>query len=195
MAICKKKIVLNIILTILIIFNIKTAFTEVNFKSLETKKVSYIDFFILKFESTLIRRSQILRRQLITTRVQYSSVGVEVDFDKKSEKISINIHAIMDKARYSKKKYIQKLSDCNQVRNLIFYNKHGYKFFSQKRDPALSTNLMIDLFKSNFFSNLSFNEKEKEFLLNKMFINIKIFHPVAKQELSCSGKVNDYELI
>ena len=54
---------------------------------------------------------------------------------------------------------------------------------------------MIDLFKSNFFSNLSFNEKEKEFLLNKMFINIKIFHPVAKQELSCSGKVNDYELI
>ena len=195
MAICKKKIVLNIILTILIIFNIKPAYTEVNFKSLETKKVSYIDFFILKFESTLIRRSQILRRQLITTRVQYSSVGVEVDFDKKSEKISINIHAIMDKARYSKKKYIQKLSDCNQVRNLIFYNKHGYKFFSQKRDPALSTNLMIDLFKSNFFSNLSFNEKEKEFLLNKMFINIKIFHPVAKQELSCSGKVNDYELI
>ena len=180
---------------ILIIFNIKPAYTEVNFKSLETKKVSYIDFFILKFESTLIRRSQILRRQLITTRVQYSSVGVEVDFDKKSEKISINIHAIMDKARYSKKKYIQKLSDCNQVRNLIFYNKHGYKFFSQKRDPALSTNLMIDLFKSNFFSNLSFNEKEKEFLLNKMFINIKIFHPVAKQELSCSGKVNDYELI
>ncbi len=195
MAICKKKIVLNIILTILIIFNIKPAYTEVNFKSLETKKVSYIDFFILKFESTLIRRSQILRRQLITTRVQYSSVGVEVDFDKKSEKISINIHAIMDKARYSKKKYIQKISDCNQVRNLIFYNKHGYKFFSQKRDPALSTNLMIDLFKSNFFSNLSFNEKEKEFLLNKMFINIKIFHPVAKQELSCSGKVNDYELI
>jgi len=195
MAICKKKIVLNIILTILIIFNIKPAYTEVNFKSLETKKVPYIDFFILKFESMLIRRSQILRRQLITTRVQYSSVGVEVDFDKKSEKISINIHAIMDKVRYSKKKYIQKLSDCNQVRNLIFYNKHGYKFFSQKRDPALSTNIMIDLFKSNFFSNLSFNEKEKEFLLNKMFINIKIFHPVAKQELSCSGKVNDYELI
>ena len=101
----------------------------------------------------------------------------------------------MDRNRYSKKKYSQKLTDCNQVRNLIFYNKHGYKFFSQKRDPALSTNLMIDLFKSNFFSNLSFNEKEKEFLLNKMFINIKIFHPVAKQELSCSGKVNDYELI
>ena len=194
MAICKKKIVLNIILTILIIFNIKPAYTEVNFKSLETKKVPYIDFFILKFESMLIRRSQILRRQLITTRVQYSSVGVEVDFDKKSEKISINIHAIMDKARYSKKKYIQKLSDCNQVRNLIFYNKHGYKFFSQKRDPNLSVDIMENLFKENFFENYDFSKQEIDFLLSKMFVKVTIFHPINKTKLSCSGKINDYEL-
>ena len=70
----------------------------------------------------------------------------------------------MDKNRYSKKKYKQKLSDCNQVRNLIFYRKNGYKFFTQKRDPALSVDIMEDIFKEVFFNNVSFEEKEIEFL-------------------------------
>ena len=195
MAICKKKIIINIILSALLIFAvIKPADAELNFKSFETKKVSYMDFFLLKFESLLIRRSQALRKQVIATRVQYSNIGIQVDFDNKKEKISINIYAIMDRIRYKKKHYIQKLSDCNQVRNLIFYQKHGYKFFTQKRDPAFSESVMEDIFKEVFFDNLSFNEKEKFFLVKKMFVNVTIFHPITKRELSCSGKANDYEL-
>ena len=153
-----------------------------------------MDFFLLKFESLLIRRSQVLRKQLLATRVQYSNIGIQVDFDNKKEKISINIYAIMDRIRYKKKNYIQKLSDCNQVRNLIFYQKHGYKFFTQKRDPAFSQSVMEDIFKEVFFDKLSFNEKEKFFLVKKMFVNVTIFHPITKRELSCSGKANDYEL-
>ena len=195
MAICKKKIIINIILSALLIFAvIKPADAELNFKSFETKKVSYMDFFLLKFESLLIRRSQMLRKQLLATRVQYSNIGIQVDFDNKKEKISINIYAIMDRIRYKKKNYIQKLSDCNQVRNLIFYQKHGYKFFTQKRDPAFSEDVMEDIFKRVFFDNLSFNEKEKFFLVGKMFVDVTIFHPITKRELSCSGKANDYEL-
>ena len=195
MAICKKRIIINIILNIIIIFSvIKPGHTELNFKSLETKQVSYLDFFLLKFENTLNKRSLILRKQLLATRVQYSNIGIGVDFDNKREKISIKIYAVMDKNRYSKKKYKQKLSDRNQVRNLIFYQKHGYKFFTQKRDPALSQGVMEDIFKDAFFNNLSFNEREIKFLLNKMFVNVTIFHPLKKKELSCSGKVNDYEL-
>ena len=194
MAICKK-IITTIILGFLLIFvAIKPGYTELNFKDFQSKKVPYLDFFLLKFENSLTRRSQILRRQLFATRVQYSSIGVEVNFDKKNEKISINIYAIMDKHRYSKKNYAQKLSDCNQVRNLIFYQKHGYKFFTQKRDPAFSQDAMEDIFKKVFFNNLSFNEKEIEFLLNKMFVNVTIFHPIKKRELFCSGKANAYEL-
>jgi len=152
MAICEKKIIINIILSALLIFAvIKPADAELNFKSFETKKVSYMDFFLLKFESLLIRRSQALRKQVFATRVQYSNIGIQVDFDNKKEKISINIYAIMDRIRYKKKKYIQKLSDCNQVRNLIFYQKHGYKFFTQKRDPAFSEGVMEDIFKRVFF--------------------------------------------
>ena len=117
-----------------------------------------------------------------------------MDFDNKKEKITVNIYAIMDKNRYSKKNYKQKLSDCNQVRNLIFYQKHGYKFFTLKRDPALSQGVMKDIFKDAFFNNHSFNEREIKFLLNRMFVNVTIFHPLKKKELFCSGKVNDYEL-
>ena len=117
MAICKKKIIINIILSALLIFAvIKPADAELNFKSFETKKVSYMDFFLLKFESLLIRRSQALKKQLFATRVQYSNIGIQVDFDNKKEKISINIYAIMDRIRYTKKNYIPKLSDCSIVK-------------------------------------------------------------------------------
>ena len=179
---------------LLIFAVIKPGYAELNFKSLETKKVPYLDFFLLKFESTLTKRSQVLRRQLFATRIQYSNIGIQVDFDNEKEKITVNIYAIMDRNRYSKKNYAQKLSDCNQVRNLIFYQKHGYKFFTQKRDPTLSQSAMEDIFKDAFFNNLSFNEKEIKFLLNKMFVNVTILHPVKEKELSCSGKINDYEL-
>ena len=100
----------------------------------------------------------------------------------------------MDRNIYQKKKYIQKLSDCNQVRNLIFYQKHGYKFFTQKRDPSLSQDLMNDIFKEVFFNNLSLNEKEIQFLTDRSFVKVTILHPIKKSELSCSGKANDYEL-
>ena len=195
MVICEKKIIINIILSVLLILAvIKPGYAEINFKSFETKKVSYLDFFLLKFENKITKRSQVLRRQLFATRVQYSNIGIQVDFDNKKEKITVNIYAIMDKNRYSKKNYKQKLSDCNQVRNLIFYQKHGYKFFTQKRDPALSQGVMKDIFKDAFFNNHSFNEREIKFLLNRMFVNVTILHPLKKKELSCSGKVNDYEL-
>ena len=195
MVICEKKIIINIILSVLLILAvIKPGYAEINFKSFETKKVSYLDFFLLKFENTITKRSRVLKRQLFATRVQYSNIGIQVDFDNKKEKITVNIYAIMDKNRYSKKNYKQKLSDCNQVRNLIFYQKHGYKFFTQKRDPELSQSVMKDIFKDAFFNNHSFNEREIKFLLNRMFVNVTIFHPLKKKELFCSGKVNDYEL-
>ena len=191
---CKKKF-LNIILSLFLIFIFTSlSYGSQTFKQLENKKVPYLDFFLLKFENTINKRVQILKGQLFALRVQYSDVGIQVNFDKKKEEIFINIYAIMDKRRYSKKRYKQKLSDCNQVRNLIFYKKHGYKFFTQKRDPALSQGIMEDIFKEAFFNNINFNEKEIIFLLDKMFVKVTIFHPIEKRELSCYGKVNDYEL-
>ena len=194
MVTCKKKII-NITISLFFIFIVTNfSYSSETFKQLENKKVSYLDFFLLKLENTINKRAHILRRQLLATRVQYSSIGIQVDLNNKKEEIFINMYAIMDKNRYSKKKYNQKLSDCNQVRNLIFYNKHGYKFFTQKRDPAFSQGIMEDIFREVFFNNINFNEKEINFLLDKMFVNVTILHPITKRELSCYGKVNEYEL-
>ena len=100
----------------------------------------------------------------------------------------------MDKKRYSKKRYKIKLKDCNQVRNLIFYRKHGYKFFTQKRDPAFTQEIMEEIFVKVFFDNMSFEEDEIKFLLDKMLVKVTIFNPIKKQELNCFGKINQYEL-
>ena len=195
MVICKKKIIISIFFTTLLIFCfINSGYADLTFKKLENKKVPFLDFFLLKFETTLVKRSQILRSQAFVTRIQYQNINIQIDYDKKGEKIFIEMYAVMDKNRYSKKNYAQKLSDCNQIRNLIFYQRAGYKFFTQKRDPILSKGTMEDIFKEVFFSNISFNEEEIDFLLNKMFVDVTIFHPITKRELSCSGKANDYEL-
>ena len=39
-----------------------------------------------------------------------------------------------------------------------------------------------------------FTEEEMNFLINNMFVKVTVFHPINKNELSCSGKINDYEL-
>ena len=195
MEICRKIKFTIIFLSFFFIFIfINLSYAQVNFKKLEEKNVPYLDFFLLKFENKLIRRSQFLRSQWLATRVQYSAVIVDMNFDKKEKKINIGLYAAMDANRYKKKRYKQKLRDCNQVRNLILYKKTGYKFFTQKRDPYLSKDEMENIFKEVFFNNLSFSDKEIEFLTNNMFINVTIFHPINKTELICSGKINDYEL-
>ena len=195
MAICNNNNFFFITLNFfLILFFINLSYAEINFKKLEDKKVSYLDFFLLKFENELTKRANVLGAQTFATRVQYSSIGIQVNFDDEKKAIITEIYAIMNKMRYSKKKYIQKVSDCNQVRNLMFYRKSGYKFFSQKRDPSLSQDIMEDIFEEVFLNNLSLNEKEIDFLSNNMFVKVTIYHPVNKEELICSGKINQYEL-
>ena len=53
---------------------------------------------------------------------------------------------------------------------------------------------MKEIFKEAFFKNLSLNEKEIQFLTDRSFVKVTILHPIKKSELSCHGKVNDYEL-
>ena len=170
------------------------SYGSASFNSLSNKQTSYLDFLLLKLENKLINRVGMLGTQMFPSRVQYSHVGIEINYGKKIEKIFIEVQAIMDKSRYSKKKYKQKLSDCNVVRNLIFYQKTGYKFFTQKRDLYLSEELMKKIFKKDFLSNLTLNDNEIKFLMENMMVRVNIIHPVNKTKLVCSGNINDFEL-
>ena len=102
MAICKK-FTLNIIFRLFLLLVLTNySYGNESFQKLENKKVSYLDFFLLKFENTINKRAQILRRQMFQTRVQYSNIGIQVNFDEKKKEILINVYAIMDKRRYTK---------------------------------------------------------------------------------------------
>ena len=154
------KLIIKFFILITAALLINTSYADITFENIKDKKVSYLDFFLLKLENKLISRSSYLRRQLFATRVQYSHIS----------------------------------TDCNQVRNLIFYRKHGYKFFTQKRDPAFTQEIMEEIFVKVFFDNMSFEEDEIKFLLDKMLVKVTIFNPIKKQELNCFGKINQYEL-
>ena len=192
----KKTKLINFFFTTLLFIILVNNFSHssVNFNSFANKQTSYLDFLLLKLENKLVNRAGILGSQMYPSRVQYSRIGIEINYDKKIGKIFIEMQAIMDKNRYSKKKYKQKLSDCNIVRNLIFYQKNGYKFFTQKRDLYLSEELMEKIFKESYLSNLTLNDNEIKFLMENMLVKVNVIHPVDKTKLVCSGNVNDFEL-
>ena len=181
MEICKKKIFFILFLIFFILTG--TTFSQIDFKKLGDKKVSYLDFFLLKFETTIAKRSQVLRRQMFATRVQYSSINVQVDFDNKRQEIFINIYAVMDKNRYEKKRYEQKLSDCNQIRNKIFVKKYGYSFFKQTLNYAVNEENLSEVINNEILNISSLDKNLKQSILDNTIIKIKVIHPKKERNI------------
>ena len=156
----------------------------------KNKKTSYLDFILLKIENRLIQRHGLLGAQFMALRIQYQSVGSQVDFSEKESKITISIIGVMDKERYSKKKYIPKISDCNILRNILLYGKHGYNLF-QKRNRFLTNVDMEEIFLSRFLGNLSLSEKEKNYIVDNTFARVQIIDPVRGNDIFCVGKITE----
>ena len=75
------------IISSLINEKIATSDTTQISNQLENRKVSYLDFFLLKTENNLYKRAQVLRTQVIATRVQYSYINTKIEYNK--DKIQI----------------------------------------------------------------------------------------------------------
>ena len=179
------KIILALIFSLLC----QTGLLATSFKELkETKKTSYLDFILLKIEQKLIQRHGYLRAQALPLRIQYQNIGSQVDFIEKDSKIEITIMGIMDKRRYSKKKYIPKVTDCNVLRNLLLYKKYGYNIF-QKKNSSLTVDYMQDYFKNIFLSNMSLTDKEQDFIVRNIKIKVNIIDPVRGNDLFCYGSL------
>ena len=95
----------------------------------------------------------------------------------------------MDKTRYSKKKYIPKISDCNILRNILLYGKYGYNLIFQKRNSFLTNADMENIFLSRFLGNLSLTDKEKEYIMKNTFVRSQIIDPVRGNDIFCTGRV------
>ena len=168
----------------------QVSFAEAIFKDLkESKKASLLDFVLLKIEQRLIQRHGLMGAQPLALRLQYQSVGSQVDFSKKDSKIVISIIGVMDKRRYSEKKYTPKISDCNVLRNILMYGKYGYNLIFQKRNNFLTNADMKEIFVSRFLNNLSLSKNEKNYIANNTLVKVKILDPVRGNNFYCSGKV------
>ena len=180
----------KILLTTIFLLFTQTALVASIFDDLkENKKTSYLDFILLKIEQRLIQRHGLLGAQFMALRVQYQSVGSQVDFSEKESKITISIIGVMDKKRYSQKKYIPKISDCNILRNILLYGKYGYTVFFQKRNTYLTNADMEEIFLSRFLNALSLSEKEKKFLVDNTLVRVQVIDPVRGNDIFCTGKI------
>ena len=180
----------KLILMISILFFFQTAYSDSEFKKLQkNQSVSYLDFILLKIEGRLIQRHGLLGPQMVPVRVQFQHIGSQVHFNEKESIIIISIRGIMDKARYSKKKYIPKVYDCNVLRNILLYGKQGYSLISRKRNSYLTNSDMEEIFLSYYLNNLSITKKQKNFILNNTFARVEIIDPVRGNDVFCKGKI------
>ena len=180
----------KIISGIVFLFLIQTTSLGTTFKVLkETKKTSYLDFILLKIEQRLIQRHGLMGAQPFALRIQYQKVGSQVDFVEKESKILISIIGVMDKKRYSQKKYIPKISDCNILRNLLLYGKYGYNVIFQKRNTFLTNEDMKEIFLSRFLHNLSISKEEKNFIVENTWAKVQVIDPVRGNDIFCVGKI------
>ncbi len=80
------------------------------------------------------------------------------------------------------------------MRNKIFYNKYGYSPIRRKKTLELDENYMKKFLKEHLFNLNTLSEKEIEFLIDSSYIEILIVHPFSKYNISCIGKLIDFEL-
>ena len=161
------------------------------------QKVSAVDLILLKYEIFLTKNfNRLYKRDGIPqAMILYQYVDSTVKYTKENG-FFVNIYAYMDRIRYTKKKkYIPKISDCNAVRNIIFLNKIGYNFMTQKKNNFVSESDLTDAIASRILSLSGITVEEKERLVNDTQIEIEIIHPNKFNSIKCKGKINQVELL
>ena len=190
MEICER-LILFIIFFIFLFTN--TIFASDLKKTFENKNVSYLEFILSQIDNKLVIKEQVLtRRAGVQLHILYSAIGHKIEVNNKNQ-IQIYIKALMDKDRYLKKQYRPKNSDCNVVRNKIFFNKYGYGFF-QKKNKVLNTKIMKETFVNDFLSLLRLSENEKNILFSNIYLKIQIISPIKNHNIACSGNLFQEEL-
>ena len=179
----------KIIFIILLIFSNECFASSILDNLKNTKKTSYLDFILLKIENRLIQRHGLLGAQYVAMRIQYQSIGSQVDYFEKESKIVISVLGVMDKERYKQKYYKPKISDCNILRNILLYGKYGYNVIFQKRNKHLTNEDMYEIFIDRFLNNLTLSDEEKDHLVKNIFAEVQIIDAVKGNDFSCKGNI------
>ena len=183
------KIKLFLIIIILLgTFNLKA-----NIDNLDKKYIPLKDFIVLKFDLFFQKNLTNIFQGGGITGIAYQNINYNFRFDTKNNFI-ISLEALMDKKRYKSKKYYPKIKDCTQIRNKLFTNKYGYSFFSQKLNNLVNEDVISDSINNKILNITNLNNKLREEILDKTYINIEIFHPNSQKNLQCFGNITDTEL-
>ena len=175
------------ILAIIIFFFLKVNANEIN---LDNKFLPLKDFLILKFDLFFNENVNRVFKGGGLSSVAYQQIDYDIKINKNDE-IKIVLNAVMDKKRYSSKRYYPKLRDCIQVRNKILVNKYGYSFMKQKLNNLVNTENLSKVINDKVLNISSLDNDLKQKILEKTVININLIHPKSEKNKSCGGKLID----
>ena len=154
----------------------------------DNKFVPVKDFIILKFDLFLKGSVNNLFKGGGLTHIAYQEINYNIKINEK-DVFLISIDAIMDKKRYSSKKYYPSLKDCIQVRNKLITNKFGYSFIKQRFNNLVNNETLSNSISENVLNISSLDSVLKKKIINETKIKISILHPKFEKSLSCDGKL------
>ena len=158
--------------------------------SLNGKFVPLKDFLVLKFDLFIKENIKNIFQGGGMTHIAYQKIKYDITINDKDE-ITILIDAIMNKKRYSTKRYYPKLKDCIQVRNKLITNKFGYSFLKQSFNNLVNTETLSSKISENILNISSLNQDLKRKIINETNININLLHPKSEKSISCDGKLTE----
>lgn len=161
--------------------------------NLDKKFLPLKDFLILKYDLFIQKNLNNVFRGGGVTGVAFQNIDYKVKINEKNQ-MSIYMDALMDRKRYSSKKYFPKLKDCIQVRNKLLTNKYGYSFFSQKFNNLVDEDLLSNSIRNEILNISSLNESLKDEIIKNTEIKINIIHPNEAKNISCIGGITDLKL-
>ena len=161
--------------------------------NLNDKFLPLKDFLVLKFELFLKENVKNIFAGGGITHIAFQKINYNIIINDKDD-ILIKIDAIMDKKRYSSKRYYPKLKDCIQIRNKLIVNKFGYSFLKQNFNNLVNTETLSYTINEKILNISSLNNNIRKQVLENTEIKINLIHPKQERSLSCSGKLIDTEL-
>ncbi len=183
----------NFFFVILFIFFIKVDYSRSQIINLDNKYIPLKDFIVLKYD--LFLKDNLSR--VFEGGGMFGILYEEIKYDVKINQeniIQLSIKGIMDKKRYSNKRYYPKLSDCNVIRNKVFVKKYGYSFVKQSLNFSVSQDNLFNVVKNKILNISSLNEDVKKKIIENTSIKVDVIHPKKEKSISCSGKLISQEL-
>ena len=181
------------IYTLLLSFIFNISILHAKNIDLSGKFIPLKDFILLKYDLFINNNLNNLIVGGGVSHISYESIQYDVSLDKKNN-IHIDFNAIMNKKRYTAKKYTPKLSDCNQVRNKIFLNKSGYSFFKQTFNYMVNKDVLSSAVYKNILNISTLDNNLRKQILENTFVKVEIIHPKSEKNMVCSGKLISAEL-